>query len=69
MALTWLGTQRAFNEELKRVEGLVHVQSPASQRQEPLLARPEPSFLVTTRATFDLSIASDRVHLRARPST
>ncbi len=63
------GMQRAFNEELKRVEGLVHAQSPASQRQEPLLARPEPSFLVTTRATFDLSIASDRVHLRARPST
>jgi hypothetical protein len=62
VALTWWGMQRAFNGELKRVEGLVHAQSPASQRQEPLLARPEPSFLVTTRATFDLSIASDRVH-------
>lgn len=52
--------QRAFNEEVKRVEGLVHAQSPASQR-EPLPARSEPSFLVTTRATFDLSVASDRV--------
>jgi hypothetical protein len=54
------GMQRAFNEEVKRVEGLVHAQSPASQR-EPLPARSEPSFLVTTRATFDLSVASDRV--------